>query len=204
MKTGRLTKAVFEMEYAKCNIGTWCSKVKQIFRDVGLLEVYNEKRECDLVYCKNKLENNFSQLWAKELKKKSKLRLYCKLKDNLDTEPYVKLNLTTSQRSLLAQLRLGILPLRLETGRFTNMKISDRICQICQSNNIEDELHFLFSCDAYAQERHMFVQDLNNICHNTVNMGNVELLQFCCENVPRKLSKYICTIFEIRKEKQYR
>jgi hypothetical protein len=89
------------------------------------------------------------------------LRLYKEVKTNMDAELYVKLNLTSSERSMLAQLRMGILPIRIETGRFTNMKLSDRICQICQEQKVEDEIHFLFICDSYSERRQRFIRK----CH---------------------------------------
>ncbi len=37
-------------------------------------------------------------------------------------------------------------PLRIETGRFENMNVEEWICQICNTDVIEDEMHFLMSC----------------------------------------------------------
>ncbi len=45
----------------------------------------------------------------------------------------------------MAQLRTGILPLRIETGRWAS--------QVCDNPVVEDESHFLFSCNKYNLER---------------------------------------------------
>jgi hypothetical protein len=39
---------------------------------------------------------------------------------------------------------MGILPLAIETGRFTSQitPIENRICKFCNQNQIEDEKHF--------------------------------------------------------------
>ncbi len=52
------------------------------------------------------------------------------------------------RRSLLAQLRLGILPLHLERGCFRNKKkqVEDRICLICNLQYVENEEHFICVC----------------------------------------------------------
>ncbi len=42
------------------------------------------------------------------------------------------------------QLRLGILPLHIETGRYSNIPEADRICLLCNGNHVENDLHFLF------------------------------------------------------------
>ena len=47
-----------------------------------------------------------------------KLRSYIQFKMKYQAEEYLKLYLTNYQHSLLSQFRAGILPLRIETGRF--------------------------------------------------------------------------------------
>ncbi len=36
--------------------------------------------------------------------------------------------------AILAQFRSGILPLRIETGRWKNENIEDRVCMVCEEN----------------------------------------------------------------------
>ena len=50
---------------------------------------------------------------------KLELRTYINFKDSFNTEIYVKQTISKSRRSFLAQLRLGIMPLEIETGRYT-------------------------------------------------------------------------------------
>ena len=66
------------------------------------------------------------------------------IKKEYKTEKYISMNLTKRQRSILAQLRFGILPLRIETGRFRGEKVEERVCQLCNTGLVEYELHFLF------------------------------------------------------------
>ncbi len=53
-------------------------------------------------------------------------------------------------KSLMATFRIGILPLHIETGRFRDYKTDDRACFICNSGEVENEVHFmcvlLFNC----------------------------------------------------------
>ncbi len=53
------------------------------------------------------------------------------------------------QRSLIAQLRLGILPIHIETGRFRGTQLDDRICQLCDTQEVVDEMHFVCKCNLY-------------------------------------------------------
>ena len=86
-----------------------------------------------------------------------------KFKTEYETEPYLKLNLVKWERSILAQFRMGVLPLFIETGRYKNvrnaegtfrrLKPEERRCNLCLLNNIEDEGHFLLVCPIYANIR---------------------------------------------------
>ena len=67
---------------------------------------------------KNLLFENFKNCWKSDCSKKPKLRTYFKYKHEYKTECCISLNLPRQLRSILAQLRLGILPLYIETGRY--------------------------------------------------------------------------------------
>ena len=56
-------------------------------------------------------------------------------------EKYPVLNLSKLERSHLAQLIFGVLPIGIETGRFTGPNISERVCQMYNKGSIEGENH---------------------------------------------------------------
>ena len=72
-------------------------------------------------------------------------------------EKYLISNMSKLERSHLAQFRFGILPIRIETGRFTRLNISERVCQICNNGSIEDEIHFLLTCPACDDLRGLLI-----------------------------------------------
>ena len=44
----------------------------------------------------------------------------------------------------MAKLYCGVLPIiKIETGRFVNLALEDTVCEVCNLNEIEDELHFI-------------------------------------------------------------
>ena len=55
-------------------------------------------------------------------------------------------NLPKYERPVISQLRLGILPLRIETGQYSNLSVENRICLLHDSGHVENESHFLFQC----------------------------------------------------------
>ena len=203
MPDSRLVRQVFEKDYAESGqLKNWCYHVRDIFIDIDMVDTFYDKDICNLDYCKEKLISIHENKLYEEIRTKRKLRLYKQIKKDCKVEKYVTFNLTQSQRSLLCQLRIGILPLRVETGRYINLKVDERICEQCDLGTVEDELHFLFHCKLYEEEREYFYRDLDE--YNILHMTDVNKLQYCCEEKPRALAKYISKIFEKRKTTQYK
>ena len=51
----------------------------------------------------------------------------------------------------MARTRLGILPIKVETGGYKNIPFNERLCESCCE--LEDELHFLLHCNLYVHQR---------------------------------------------------
>ena len=111
----------------------------------------------------------------------------------------MKLNLEKHQGPLLAQLRTGVLPLHIETGRFQNKKLEDRVCNICNTGAVESEYHFLFYCEFYSEQRNQFFEELHFQLGDKVGRDLHQL--FKCHS--RKLAKYVNKIFDRRQSKLY-
>ena len=112
----------------------------------------------------------------------------------------MKYNLSRFERSL-SQIRLGILPLKVETGRFTNIPLQNRICDICKTS-VEDELHFLFDCAQYTLQRNKFLQSLRNYV-DVDNMSKVAILGYCFELHVKGFVRYSKEIYQIRQSLLY-
>ena len=129
-----------------------------------------------------------------------KLRTYKLFKSSFKTEEYVTLNIRKNERSLLAQLRMGILPLRIETGRYVGEPLERRICRLCQSGQVENETHFLFECGLYCDLRAKYFSDVN------VDLSNLDLnnkLKLLMTSYPRKLAKFIVEAYLKRRRVVY-
>ncbi len=67
-----------------------------------------------------------------------KLRTYVEYDKYFQIEPYVEYFLKEMRKiSLMDHITIGILLLHFETGMFINVKLEDRICQMCKTNDIE-------------------------------------------------------------------
>ena len=203
MSDSRLTKMMFNSVYDNPHRGSWCFYVKNLLKTLDMLEIYNSRHICDLQLCKTKLECIDRQSIVNEIGKKPKLRLYKQIMCEKGPETYVKLNLTSGERSMVAQSRMGILPIRIETGRFTNMKINERVCQMCNSGLIEDETHFIFNCTLYDSSRKDFFRKIELKCENFKNMNDLEKLKIFNSQYVRQFAKYLTVIFQERRSHEY-
>ena len=101
------------------------------------------------------------------------------------------------------QFRCGILPLRVETGRYIGEKPEESLCKICQSGQTEDERDiFLFNCALYNDLRN----DLPSaIPHEDsfLSLSDVYYLTLLMNNYPRQTTKYLRNVFEKRKRLLY-
>jgi hypothetical protein len=147
LPANRLTKKIFvdDFHLALSGHDNWSSNVLKVLSNVKLESLFYEQRPIDIEMVKEKLMDMHEENWLHSVSIKPKLRTYKLFKETLHVENYVLYNLSISERCVMAQFRLGILPLNIETGRFRNQPIEERICDLCELNEIEDESHFLLN-----------------------------------------------------------
>ena len=110
-----------------------------------------------LTFAETKFKTDSVDKWNTDISNQPKLRTYIQIKDEYKCENYVAMNLSRSLRSYIAQIRCGVLPLHIETGRYCNLKVEERLCKVCDSQSVENEFHFIFDCKAYSQLRLIFL-----------------------------------------------
>ena len=125
--------------------------------------------------------------------------LYVLSKHEIKTENYIKFNLTPGQRSIIAQIRLGILPIAIETGRFNNIPADERYCFVCNCQEIEVELHFIFHCNHYENERHTFLQTVQHKNPEFIYLDVNQQLTYLFSDCHRALAKYLSKCYMKRK-----
>ncbi len=112
---------MFETDYRICN-NNCCSEIKQIFGKINKIDIYHNKHTCDIHEMQNSLYNIFTDKWLNDIQLKSKLRTYILFKNEYSKEEYVNFCRPRQDRSLLAQIRSGNLPLHVETAWFRDTK----------------------------------------------------------------------------------
>ena len=154
----------------KWNQRNWAWEVKQILIECGLQTLWHQDSSADL--SKQELKQVVSSclyrvertLWRAEVSTKPKLRTYRKIKqDYTATEGYVHKTRTPSHRSMLARLRGGTAPLQLEIGRYLSTPVEGRLCKICGSGAVEDEVHFCVECPALEEARAPLIRRMEQV-----------------------------------------
>lgn len=54
-----------------------------------------------------------------------------------EAENYLEMHISKSLRSMIAQFRYGILPIRIKTGRYKREPLDKRICNLCLLKEID-------------------------------------------------------------------
>ena len=152
MANHRLPKIILNWDM-KSNTPGWARDVKNIMIDIEMYKQYTHQEPICLRKAKEILLTKEIVKWNESVINMDKLRTYQMFKWDFGVENYVSTLLSKRHRSFLAQFRSGILPLKIETGRFQNIPIDKRICTLCNQDSIEDEIHFLLECDFYSSER---------------------------------------------------
>ncbi len=74
----------------------------------------------------------------------------------------------------MAQFRSGILPLSIETGRYTYIPEEFKLYIFYQENCVENEEHFLFHFCFYSHLRDKLIQKAINFHNNILNIQTEE------------------------------
>jgi len=96
-------------------------------------------------------KQSINNVKGKSGKGRNKLRRYCTYKQIFCVVKYCLLIMPPEHMSALSKFRCGVAPIRIETGRYENLKENERVCPFC--NCIEDEVHVLLYCNMYANVR---------------------------------------------------
>ena len=99
----------------------------------------------NIVIVKSKLNTLCKDMYLEKLKEFSKLSLYSSIKTNCNRETYLLKIINVNHRKEISQLRLSCHNLPIETGRYENLKRTERLCKLCKFK-IGSEEHCLMEC----------------------------------------------------------
>ena len=173
MDDSRLTKQIFLWDKSlneRKLVTTWTSEVKNIFENCNSTQIFDTSDSFNLKLVVANMKEIFilqqNEFLNSECAQKPKLRTFMLFKDFQGEPAYITKPLSFFQRRMIAKTRLGCLPLRIETARYSIPRLpeGERKCLICrdfllgptESEPVENETHFLFQCCAYKAERRIW------------------------------------------------
>ena len=115
------------------------------------------KQTVNLEHVKSLFDHMYQQEWNEKLHNVSKLRTYVTFKSKYESETHLKINIWQAERSHLAQFRCAVFPLKIETGRFSELSIEDRSAQVCEQNTVENEIQSVLHCTLYDDLRRAII-----------------------------------------------
>ena len=108
-----------------------------------------------------------------------------------------------STRRSFSKLRISAHSLMIEKGHHFSPKIQpqDRLCKLCNLNDIEDEFHFIMKCPFYNNLRFNLFSvigetiDINNLSDNEIF---ISIMGACDYDCILPVIKYVNLAFELR------
>ena len=100
--------------------------------------------------------------------------------------------------SALTKFRLSDHKLHIESGRHCNPRkpIEERLCKICNNQEIEDEIHFLLNCFFYCDLRSSLIQLAASLNHSFHNLSPKEKFSFLmCNSHPALVQEIALYIY---------
>ena len=89
---------------------------------------------------------------------KCMLYRYLDVNQSTGAQFYLQKRLSSNFKSLLYKYRTSSHKLNIESGRFLNILRNERVCHICDLQDIEDEYHFILVCPVYHDLRVKYIK----------------------------------------------
>lgn len=175
----------------------WISNVNKILNDIGRNDLWinqNAIVSCSLKFqVKQTLFDQFLQNWRSSLNNSSKGKNYNIFKDNIEIESYFRV-LPKNLYLNMVRFRTANHKMPIETGRWNNVDVDDRKCNLCDKNIIGDEFHYLLECPFFKRERQIYI---HNRYYNRPNILKYkDLLSSQDESCLTNLSKFMGRIIK--------
>ena len=149
----------------------------------GLVMLYETAYHC--------LRSLYQDVWDAERYLKPKLHYYNLFKPDLSQEEYLSLNIPKYQWSLFAQFRGGVLLLQVEIDKFRKILLEERLCNLCDMGQVEDEFHFFCICTNYSDLREVLYIKAARVFPAFSELDELEKFVYLLNNLQRHVIIYL-------------
>ena len=144
------------------------------------------------------------RFWQHNLEHSKKLEFYKVFKNEYSSSNYLTHLRNFPDRRNLVKFKLSNHKLRIEAGRYQKDHLFRelRLCQLCQSNQVENETHFLFQCSCYSLQRQTFYEDISKMIPDIQTKSTSDIVKLLMNskdyNVNKLVMKFISSCMIIR------
>ena len=184
-----LVKQVYNslLNLHRIGITTWVTDIENLLKRFNLADLI-EQDEINIDIKKHIISEYHSE-W-RSIMETPKLypimRTYRTYKTTNRSERYLFIP-DFNLRKCISKIRLSSNPLCIETGRYTRPKtpVENRQCPMCNTGAVEDEVHFICTCEYYKDERDLLLSKLWSLEPSGTKAGHelfIELMNL--QNIP--------------------
>ena len=151
----------------------WLDKIKKLLDYNGMSNLFEEPGSVNYVWFKEAFKLRINdvnrQKWQEEVHNSSACLTYRIVTVQKELQYYL-LNLPEKYAYDLCKFRCGNHKLPIVRGRFQNLTIDERVCRLCQLNDVGDEFHYVLRCPFFHENRKKFVKKYYYCNPNTLKM----------------------------------
>lgn len=192
------------------NTPCWSNEISQIMSRNNLIFLNlqaDPKQLCKILH--DSLLSKDISMFKNECKQSAKLRTYNLLFSpfvpHISTVSYSRLCLPFIVRKRLAQIRLGVLPIKIETDRYLKVPSDRRYCTQpkCKLDNdnmlyVENEQHFMTQCHQYDDIRLDLYSKIPIPGFFSFSDSDKFIYLLTCRDVAKIVGQFIVDAFDIR------
>jgi hypothetical protein len=151
-KRGGLVRDVYEWSRLK-SANNWCRYTKKLLIELGFREEWESeelgKRNAWVSKVSKAVWKKETVKWKEGMQGKKKLDRYRVIKTELQYEQYLDCGGTRAEIASFVEWRGGVAKLRVETGRWVGLQREQRVCEYCNSGEVEEEVHMMTRCSKW-------------------------------------------------------
>jgi hypothetical protein len=136
----------------------WLYKIHNSLNCIGYGNIWSDKMPFNVNWFKKsvkaKLNDIDNQNWKASINDTSLCRFYKEIKSEKVLEYYL-INLDKRFLIPFCKFRASNHKLPIVTGRYIDLDLKDRLCTLCSSRSIGDEMHYLQKCQYFDKDRQL-------------------------------------------------
>ena len=187
-------KLLLKLENDSTLRSSWLNYISNIFNECGLSYIWSYQNFYNYDWLKHtirtSLQDQFIQTWSSNINNSPKTVNYCIYKESFAFENYIN-KLDDKDVFTLCRFRTVNHKLPIESGRWKNIPRENRTCNLCNSNEIGDEFHYILECTYFSEERKECIDE--KFCTNINTLKFKAVMNFSKQSKLKKL----CTLISI-------